>query len=166
MATSPSRSDTHVIQAVQASPGGTRGQPTFLRKHVLRWRVDWGGVAGDPSVLSDDWRTASAREGWLESRDGSFRPVTWARTAVPATGVDEKLGEPFPPILGWREPHHLLGLPSRPWSFCDVAVGLGDVRGLWLKSYGLLLFIDLVSILERMWLYLLSAPRTISRDVD
>ena len=47
-----------------------------------------------------------------------------------------------------------------------MAVGLGDVRGLWLKSYGLLLFIDLVGILERMWLYLLSAPRTISRDVD
>lgn len=38
-----------------------------------------------------------------------------------------------------------------------MAVGLGDVRGLWLKSCGLLLFIDLVGILERMWLYLLSA---------
>ena len=70
----------------------------------------------------------------VESRDGSFRPVMWARSRVPASGGDEKPGEPFPPSLGWREPPHLLGLPSHPRSFCDVALGLGDVSGCGLKT--------------------------------
>lgn len=102
----------------------------------------------------------------VESRDGSFRPVTRARSRVPESEDDEKLGELFPPGLGWRELPHLLGLPSRPWSFCNVALGLDDVWGLWLESYGLLVCIDLVGILERMRLCLLPAPRTVCRDVD
>ena len=60
MATSPSRSDTHVIQALQASPGGTRGMPAFLRTHVSRWRVDWGGVF---SVMPGT-QLLPARTGW------------------------------------------------------------------------------------------------------